>query len=423
MLFLFTIPVHFLFLADMHTSFAGKHIVVGVTGSIAAFKVAGWVSALAKEEARVSVIMTESAKKFVSPLTFASLSGERVFSEMFPADEGPEFLHINLGKEADILVIAPATAQTIARLAHGFADDLLSATVLAAGKTRVIVCPAMNGQMYSHPLTQENLARLKELGYQVVDPACGMMACKDEGKGRLPEWEMVREILLRALSANDFSGKRVLVTAGPTREPLDPARFLSNRSSGKMGYALAKAAYRRGAEVILVSGPTALTCPEGIRRYDVRTAEEMRAVVIEHFPGADIIIKAAAVSDFRPEVRYPEKIKKEQAQRSLNLVPNPDILKELGKLKKPQRQILVGFAAESSSLVSEGKRKLQKKNLDLIAVNDISREDRGFETDLNQITLIDHKGIVELPHVSKELTADLILDHIGKLVAASQAAE
>jgi len=401
----------------MHSSFAGKKIIIGVSGSIAAFKVAGWVSTLAKDEARVTVIMTESAKKFVSPLTFAALSGEKVLSEMFPIEEGPEMAHINLGKDADILLIAPATAQTIAKLANGFADDLLSATVLAAGKTKVMVCPAMNTQMYAHPATRENLEKLKKLNYQVIDPACGVMACKDEGQGRLPEWETVREFLLQALSIGDLVGKKVLVTAGPTREALDPARFLSNRSSGKMGYALAKAAYRRGAEVILISGPTTLASPERVKRFDVSTAEEMRSAVLEHFSDTDIVIKAAAVSDFRPEIRYSEKVKKEQAEISLRLVPNPDILQELGTMKKNKKQFLVGFAAESSNLLDEGKRKLEKKNIDLIAVNDISRNDRGFEVDMNQITLIDRQGVIELPFVSKERTADLILDRIVEMVS------
>ncbi len=400
----------------MHTSFAGKKIVIGISGSIAAFKVAGWVSTLAKDEARVSVIMTESAKKFVTSLTFAALSGEKVFSEMFSPEEGPEISHISLGREADILLIAPATAQTIARLANGFADDLLSATVLAAGGKKVIVCPAMNSQMYSHPITQANLAKLKELNYQIVDPECGMMACKDEGQGRLPEWEIVKEVLLRSLSKGDLTGLKILVTAGPTRETLDPARFLSNRSSGKMGYAMARAAYRRGAEVVLVSGPTALACPEGVKRYDVRTADDMRSVVLEKFADTDIVIKAAAVSDFRPETRYTDKVKKEQAELLLRLVPNPDILQELGTIKKVGQQLLIGFAAESSNLLDQGKKKLEKKNLDLIAVNDISRDDRGFEADTNQITLIGHNGIVELPFAGKEQTADLILDHIVALL-------
>ncbi|MDR3629593.1 MAG: bifunctional phosphopantothenoylcysteine decarboxylase/phosphopantothenate--cysteine ligase CoaBC [Desulfocapsaceae bacterium] len=397
----------------MHTSFAGKKIVLGVTGSIAAFKVAGWVSALAKDEARVRVIMTQAATRFVTPLTFAALSGEKVVSDMFADDEGPEISHIELGKDADIILIAPATAHTIARMAHGLADDLLSATVLAA-RARIIVCPAMNGQMYAHPATQANTARLRELNYQVIEPACGMMACKDEGQGRLPEWEQVREILLRHLSAGDLQGQRILITAGPTREPLDPARFISNRSSGKMGYAMARAAYRRGAEVTLISGPTALPCPEGVRRVSIQTAEEMRTAVLAHFSEATIVLKSAAVADFRPETRYADKVKKDQAELSLGLIANPDILQELGR--KKTGQLLVGFAAESGHLLQEGKKKLQKKNLDLIAVNNINQENTGFEVDTNQITLIDRQNVIELPLASKERTADLILDHVITLL-------
>jgi phosphopantothenoylcysteine decarboxylase / phosphopantothenate---cysteine ligase len=396
----------------MHTSFAGKRIVIGITGSIAAFKVAGWVSTLAKEEARVTVIMTDSAMRFVSPLTFASLSGEKVYSDMFA--DGPDISHINLAMDADLFIIAPATAHTIAKLAHGLADNLLCATALAS-RAKVIVCPAMNSRMYSHPATQANIAKLKELNYQIIEPACGMMACKDEGQGRLPEWEQVQEIFLRSVSTGDLSGERVLVSAGPTREHIDPARFISNRSSGKMGYALARNAYRRGADVTLISGPTHLPCPEGVKRVNVQTAEDMRTAVIEHFPQATVIIKAAAVSDFRPETKYTDKVKKEQAGLSLGLIANPDILQELGERKNAQ-QLLVGFAAESSDFLSEGKRKLQKKNLDLIAVNDITRNDTGFEADTNQITLVDNQGVIELPLVSKERTADLILDRIVTLL-------
>jgi len=243
----------------MHTTFAGKRITVGVTGSIAAFKVAGWVSSLVKEEARVTVIMTDSACRFVAPLTFAALSGEQVHSSLF-AQEGAETIpHIRLARETDLIVIAPATAQTIARLAHGMADDLLACTVLAT-RAKVLVFPAMNAQMYGHAAVQENLQRLKGLGYQVVEPESGSMACREEGVGRLPEWDAARELLLRNLATPDLAGEKILITAGPTREPLDPARFLSNRSSGKMGYSLARTARRRGAEVTLITGPRPFPC-------------------------------------------------------------------------------------------------------------------------------------------------------------------
>ncbi len=246
----------------MHTILAGKRIVVGVTGSIAAFKVAGWVSNLTKEEARVAVIMTDSACRFIAPLTFAALSGERVHTALFASEGAEAIAHILLAREADLLVIAPATAQTIARLAHGLADDLLTCTVLATGAP-VLVCPAMNSLMYSHPAVQENIEKLKGYGYQVLVPESGRMACREEGLGRLPEWEQALEVMLQILAVPDLAGEKILITAGPTREPLDPARFLSNRSSGKMGYSLARTARRRGAEVTLISGPTALALPAG----------------------------------------------------------------------------------------------------------------------------------------------------------------
>ena len=395
----------------MHRPFAGKRIVVGVTGSIAAFKVAGWVSALSKEEARVAVIMTESACRFVAPLTFAALSGERVHSSLF-AEEGAEDIpHIQLAREVDLLVIAPATAHTIARLAHGLADDLLTCTVLAS-RAQVLVCPAMNSQMYSHPAVQENIEKLKNLGYLILTPESGRMACKEEGPGRLPEWELAREVMLQLLAVPDLTGEKILITAGPTREPLDPARFLSNRSSGKMGYSLARTARRRGAEVTLITGPTALSLPPGVCCLQVETAREMCEAVMEHCQDASVIVKAAAVSDFRPVTKSADKVKKEQAELFLPLEQTTDILKELGKMKKKAGFLLVGFAAESRNHAAEGERKLKNKNLDLIAINDIGSAHTGFEVDSNQVTLLDRNGVTPLPLVSKEQTADLIWDHV-----------
>ncbi|MBB5346571.1 bifunctional phosphopantothenoylcysteine decarboxylase/phosphopantothenate--cysteine ligase CoaBC [Desulfoprunum benzoelyticum] len=398
----------------MRSSFAGKNIVLGVTGSIAAFKVAGWVSTMAKEEAQVSVIMTRSAREFVAPLTFAALSGNPVHGEMFDPARAERMDHIALGREADLVVVAPATADTIARLAGGQADDLLTTTVLAA-RAPVIVCPAMNSRMYLHPATQDNIARLKKFGYRVLTPPAGMMACREEGPGRLPEWEDVQEIFLRALTGQDLAGERVLITAGPTREPLDPARFLSNRSSGKMGYALARTAYRRGAEVHLISGPVALPCPPGVERVSVQTAREMHAAVFQLAEKASIIVKAAAVADFRPAVEEREKVKKDKAGLSLQLSRNPDILYELGRNRK-EGQVLVGFAAESSNLQAEGRKKLATKNLDLIAVNNINSDTTGFECDTNQILLIDRERDVLLPMTGKEQTADMIWDRVVDLL-------
>lgn len=405
----------------MSRIYAGKRILLGVTGSVAAFKVAGWVSTLAKAEAQVSVIMTESARRFVTPLTFSALSGEKVHTDMFDAESGESMAHINLGREADVIIIAPASAQTIARLANGMAEDLLSTTVLAS-RAPVYVCPAMNTRMFSHPATQQNIVKLKSFGYHIVDPDEGMMACKEEGKGRLPEWEQVDDVFQKALSKNDLEGKSVLVTAGPTREPIDPARFLSNRSSGKMGFAVARAAYRRGADVTLISGPTALSSPLGIKRIDIQTAIEMHDAVMEYAESASIVIKSAAVSDYRARTVFDEKVKKEQISGSLELEKNPDILKELGRRKRAG-QVLVGFAAESSRLEEEGRKKLQAKNLDMIAVNNIKSDTIGFEVDNNQLLLLTPDGSVSLPLASKDRTADMLLDKVMEICSGDKKAE
>ena len=391
--------------------FSGKKVVIGVTGSIAAFKVAGWVSSLAKEGADVSVIMTEAGSKFVSPMTFAALSGNPVLQDMFQAEEAHAISHIDLGQNSDLVVIAPATANTIARLANGLADDLLATTVLAA-TCPVLIAPAMNTQMFENPITQKNLQQLQASGCTIIDPAYGKMACKTEGTGRLAEWEDAEEALLKALSPQDLAGKKILITAGPTREALDPARFLSNRSSGKMGYALARVAARRGAEVCLISGPTSLAVPVGVEKVSVTTAEEMYDAVMAQCGDAQVIVKAAAVSDFKPSHYAAEKVKKENAEFVVALSQTKDILKSLGERKQEHGYLLVGFAAESSNLREAGTKKLENKNLDLIAINDISNSNTGFEADTNQITLLDGNGFTELPLTSKEETAGLIIDQI-----------
>ena len=394
--------------------FASKNILVGVTGSIAAFKVAGWVSTLAKAEALVSVVMTTAATRFIAPLTFSSLSGQPVHTDMFAADSGENMTHINLGREADLIVVAPASAQTIARLAHGMASDLLSTTLLAA-RAPIVICPAMNSQMYTHPATGENLAKLRGFGYTIVEPAAGMLACKEEGPGRLAEWDEVSAVLSRILHPQDLAGQKVLITAGPTREAIDPARFLSNPSSGKMGYALAKVAASRGAEVVLISGPTALAPPFGIGFVQVTSAEEMYEAVMAEAETARIVIKAAAVADYRPREYLAEKVKKNQIGSSLELVQNPDILLELGKRKKAG-QLLVGFAAESGNLEACGRSKLIAKNLDLIAINSITQKNTGFAVDTNQVLLLDGNGSTALPWCSKEETAEMIVDAIVQMI-------
>lgn len=402
------------------TSLAGKRILVGVTGSIAAYKAAEWVRALVKEEAMVTVIMTEAAERFISPLTFAALSGNPVHHDMFAPEPDRLMAHINLSREADALLIAPATAQTIARLACGMADTLL-ATVTLAARIPVVVCPAMNSWMYSHPATLENISRLRSFGYFLVQPDSGSLACGEVGEGRLAEWDSAREALLSVFAPKDLQGQKILITAGPTREPLDPVRYLSNRSSGKMGFALARTALRRGAEVTLVSGPVHLADPPGVEMVRVTTAEEMAGAVRELAKGRGVIVKSAAVADFRPEDRQIHKIKKSESGMLLALVKNVDILADLGRNRCPG-QILVGFAAESRSHIAEGQRKLKEKNLDLIVVNDILGERTGFDVETNQVTLIDRQASTSLPLLSKEDTADRIWDKVAALIAGNGAA-
>lgn len=398
----------------MSCTMQGRKILFGVTGSIAAFKAAGWVHALAKEEAQVSVVMTQSATRFVSSLTFGALSGKKVYTDMFAEGDGEAMAHITLPRTTDVVLVAPATAQTIARLAHGMADDLLSTAVLAC-TAPVVICPAMNSNMLAHPATQRNIDTLKELGYHVVDPASGLLACGDEGAGRLPEWDGVREILLGLFAGDDLAGQKVLITSGPTREPLDPARYLSNRSSGKMGYALARSARRRGADVTLISGPVQLDPPPGVDIVQVSTAREMEEAVREHVASASVIVKAAAVADFRPKNVSEQKIKKAGADPSLELTANPDILAGLGR-KRKENQILVGFAAESNNHEAEGLRKLKDKNVDLMVVNDILGKKTGFDVDTNQVTLISHDSVEQLALMSKEETANRIWDRVVSLL-------
>ncbi len=396
------------------TGLEGKKILLGVTGSIAAYKSADWVRSLIKEEAMVTVMMTGAAERFISALSFAALSGQCVYRDMFDEDPEGVMAHINLSRDADVILVAPATAQTIARISHGMADDLISTVVLAARKP-VIICPAMNSNMLENPATQQNLKRLVEYGYHVVDPDSGSLACGDVGDGRLPDWDVAREAVLRVLTPNDFLGCPVLITAGPTREALDPARYVSNRSSGKMGYALARAAHRRGATVTLISGPVDLPHPPGVEVIKVSSASEMYTAVFEHREEAEVIIKSAAVADFRPDSYQPHKIKKKSESLQLNFIKNKDILSALGQRRK-QGQLLVGFAAESKDHEQEGERKLLEKNIDLIVVNDILGKKTGFDVDTNQVTLIDRQGSTKLPLLSKEQTANGILDKIVSLV-------
>jgi phosphopantothenoylcysteine decarboxylase / phosphopantothenate---cysteine ligase len=397
------------------TGLQGRHILLGVSGSIAAYKAVDWARQLIKEEALVSVVLTKAGERFVTALTFAAISGRRVYQNMFDTDPEGVMAHIALPREADIVLVAPATAQTIARLAHGQADDLLAACALAANKP-VVVCPAMNSRMLAHPATQANLRQLQGYGYHIIASASGSLACGEEGQGRLPEWVDVREQLLALCIEQDLAGKTVLITAGPTREGIDPARYLSNRSSGKMGYALARTARRRGAKVILVSGPVHLPVPPGIALIPVQTAAEMYDQVLAQAEGADIIVKAAAVADFRPVSYASQKIKKHGPAPSLELTRTADILQALGANRRPD-QFLVGFAAESHGHEGEGQRKLLEKGADLMVVNDILGARTGFDVDTNQVWLLDGQGSVQLPLCSKEQTANAIWDRVVRAMA------
>ena len=396
----------------------GKRILLGVTGSIAAYKAAEWTRALVKEEAQVEVILTEAAQRFVPALTFAALAGTAVHRDMFADDPEALMAHINLSRDADALVIAPASAQTIARLAAGMADNLLSAVVLAA-RIPVLICPAMNTAMFNHPATQDNLRRLRQLGYRVLQPGSGELACGDVGDGRLPDWDDAREALLSIFAPSDLRGVKVLITAGPTREAIDPVRYLSNRSSGKMGFALARTAMRRGATVTLVAGPVSLGDPPGMEVIRVQSAREMAESVFARAAQNRVIVKAAAVADFAVEDPAEHKIKKSGEGLQLDLVKNVDILAELGRRKR-NRQILVGFAAESREHLQEGARKLKEKNLYLIVVNDILGSQSGFDVDTNQVTLIDQEGNHAIPLMSKEETADRIWDAVRAKLNASE---
>ena len=387
-----------------------KKIVLGVTGGIAAYKAAELTRLLIRQGAQVRVILTENATAFITPLTLQTLSQGPVYVNAYAPTDQYDMAHISLAQWADAFVIAPATANIIGKIASGIADDLLSTTIMAQDRP-TLICPAMNDKMLANPILQDNIGKLKKFGYRVMESATGELACKTAGSGRLPEPQDIVEEIEYLLAPKDFQNLNILITAGPTQEPFDPVRFISNGSSGKMGYALARAAARRAASVTLVSGPTALTPPGGVRFVQVRTAEEMRAAVLENASGQSVIIKAAAVSDYRPKYVKTDKIKKEKTEYCLDLEPNPDILAELGSIKK--RCILVGFAMETRNLLDNATKKLREKNLDMIVANNLNEEGAGFQSDTNIITLIDKSGnIITLPKMTKLEAADQILDHI-----------
>jgi len=393
----------------MATNGQQRTVVLGVTGGIACYKAVELVRLLVKNGFKVRVIMTRGAMEFVTPLTFQTLSGNPVATETFSLTQESEIGHINLADSADLFVIAPATANVIGKLASGIADDLLT-TVLMATQAPVLLAPAMNIHMYENVIVQENLRKLRRVGYHIMDPAEGYLACGYDGKGRLPDPEKISDEIERLLRKKDLAGENFLITAGPSREPLDPVRYISNRSSGKMGYALARAALRRGATVALVSGPTALEPPSGARLIEVNTAAEMREAVLKEYPHSSAVIMAAAVADYHAVAPSGQKMKRGVGDLELRLIPNPDILKELGQNK--DGKWLVGFAAETENLTANAQKKLREKNLDIVIANNVAEEGSGFDGDTNVGTIIDRTGAVRsLPLMSKDDLADCIYDH------------
>ena len=389
----------------------GKTVVLGVTGSIAAYKMANLTSMLTKLHCDVHVIMTKNATNIINPITFETLTARKCLVDTFDRNFNYNIEHVALGEKADVVLVAPASANVIGKMAAGIADDMLTTTILAC-KCKKIVAPAMNTNMYENPVVQANLKKLKEFGMEVIEPASGMLACRVEGKGKLPSEEVLLEYILREIQfEKDMTGKKVLVTAGATQEAIDPVRYITNHSTGKMGYALAKIAMRRGADVTLITAPTNLPAPLFADVVPVVSVQEMFDAVKERAPQMDIIIKAAAVADYTPVSVSDEKIKKKDGDLSLPMRRTTDILAYLGEHRKPG-QFICGFSMETENLVENSKKKLQKKNADLIVANNLRDEGAGFGTDTNVVTLVMEEGIVELPCMSKEEVAEAVLDAI-----------
>ena len=389
----------------------GKTVLLGVTGSIAAYKIAYLASALKKLHAQVHVLMTQNATNFINPITFETLTGNKCLVDTFDRNFQFSVEHVSIAKQADVVMIAPASANVIGKLAHGIADDMLTTTIMAC-KCKKIVSPAMNTNMYENPIVQDNLAILQHYGYEVIEPASGYLACGDTGAGKMPEPEMLLDYILREIAKEkDLLGRKVLVTAGPTQEAIDPVRYITNHSSGKMGYALAKAAMLRGADVTLVSGPCAIEPPPFVKLVPVVTAKEMFDAVTSVSFEQDIIIKAAAVADYRPANVYEDKVKKHEEQMSIKLEKTDDILGYLGEHRLPG-QFLCGFSMETQNMLGNSRAKLGKKHLDMVAANNLKVAGAGFQGDTNVLTLITQDEEVSLPLMSKEDAANVILDKI-----------
>ena len=389
----------------------GKTVLLGVTGSIAAYKIAYLASALKKLHAQVHVLMTKNATNFINPITFESLTGNKCLVDTFDRNFQFQVEHVSIAKQADVVMIAPASANVIGKLAHGIADDMLTTTIMAC-KCKKIISPAMNTNMYENPIVQDNLAILQHYGYEVIEPASGYLACGDTGAGKMPEPEMLLEYILREIAKEkDLTGRKVLVTAGPTQEAIDPVRYITNHSSGKMGYALAKAAMLRGAQVTLVSGPCAIEPPPFVKLVPVVTAKEMFDAVTSVSFEQDIIIKAAAVADYRPAKVFDDKVKKQEGQMSIELEKTDDILQYLGDNRVPG-QFLCGFSMETQNMLGNSRAKLGKKHLDMVAANNLKVAGAGFQGDTNVLTLITQDEDVSLQLMSKEDAANVILDKI-----------
>ena len=389
----------------------GKTVLLGVTGSIAAYKIAYLASALKKLHAQVHVLMTQNATNFINPITFETLTGNKCLVDTFDRNFQFSVEHVSIAKQADVVMIAPASANVIGKLAHGIADDMLTTTIMAC-KCKKIVSPAMNTNMYENPIVQDNLAILQHYGYEVIEPASGYLACGDTGAGKMPEPEMLLDYILREIAKEkDLLGRKVLVTAGPTQEAIDPVRYITNHSSGKMGYALAKAAMLRGADVTLVSGPCAIEPPPFVKLVPIVTAKEMFDAVTSVSFEQDIIIKAAAVADYRPAKVFDDKVKKQEGQMSIELEKTDDILQYLGDNRVPG-QFLCGFSMETQNMLGNSRAKLGKKHLDMVAANNLKVAGAGFQGDTNVLTLITQDEDVSLQLMSKEDAANIILDKI-----------
>ena len=391
----------------------GKTVVLAVTGSIAAYKIASLASTLKKLEADVHVLMTENAENFIHPITFETLTGNKCLIDTFDRNFQYSVEHVSLAKLADVVMIAPASANVIGKVANGIADDMLTTTVMAC-RCKKIVVPAMNTNMFVNPIVQDNLDKLRHFGYEVVDPATGYLACGDTGQGKMPEPKLLLEYILKEIQyEKDLAGKRVLVTAGPTQEAIDPVRFLTNHSTGKMGYALATVCMRRGADVTLVTGPTQIEKPKFVRMIPVRTAKQMFDAVTEYAGDQDIIIKAAAVADYRPKYQSDEKVKKQDGELDIEMERTDDILQYLGDHKK-EGQYLCGFSMETEQMLENSRKKLKKKHLDMIVANNLKVEGAGFGGDTNVVTMITDDAEISLGKMTKEETAAHIISQILK---------